>query len=48
MLGLFVTLTTTAGLVLAGLAANAAWRRGTRAGLSLAVLLVSVAWWGLA
>jgi PAS domain S-box-containing protein len=44
----FASLMTTAGLVLAALAAYVAWRRGTRAGLWLAVLLVSVAWWGLA
>ncbi|MDQ4054735.1 MAG: SpoIIE family protein phosphatase [Actinomycetota bacterium] len=37
-----------AGLILAGLAAYVAWRREARMGWSLAVLLVSVAWWGLA
>lgn len=38
----------TAGVFLAGLAGYVAWRRGTKAALPLAVLLVSVAWWGLA
>ena len=47
MFPLFAVLTTSAGLVLAGLAGYVAWRRGSRAGLSLAVLLVAVAWWGL-
>jgi len=47
-LSLFAVLMTTAGLVLAGLAGYVGWRRGTPAGASLAVLLVSVAWWGLA
>ena len=37
-----------AGLSLAGLAGYVAWRRGTAAGIGLAVVLVSVAWWGLA
>jgi serine phosphatase RsbU (regulator of sigma subunit) len=37
-----------AGLTLAALAGYVAWRRGTPSGWSLAVLLVSVAWWGLA
>jgi PAS domain-containing protein len=37
-----------AGLVLAALAAYVAWRRGTRMGWSLAVMLVAVAWWGTA
>ena len=36
------------GLVLAGLAGYVAARRGAPAGFSLAVLLCSVAWWGLA
>jgi len=48
VLALFAALMTVAGLVLAGLAAYVAWRHGTKAGLSLAILLVSVAWWGLA
>src|SRR6476620_1479323 len=37
-----------AGLVLAALAGYVAWRRGTGMGWSLAVLLVAVAWWGMA
>lgn len=48
MLTLFATLMVLAGLVLAGLAAYVAWRRESRMGWSLSVLLVSVAWWGLA
>ena len=48
MLTLFATLMATAGAVLAGLAAYVAWRRESRMGWSLAVLLLSVAWWGLA
>jgi PAS domain S-box-containing protein len=48
VLQLFATLMTTAGLVLAGLAGYVAWRRGTKAGLWLAALLVAMAWWGLA
>lgn len=48
MLTLLATLMAGAGLVLAGLAAYVAWRRGTRMGWSLAVVLVAVAWWGTA
>ena len=48
MLPWFALLMTVAGLLLAGLAGYVAWRRGTPAGVSLCVLLVSVAWWGLA
>lgn len=48
MLTLFASLMVMAGLVLAGLATYVAWRRESRMGWSLAVLLVSVAWWGLA
>jgi PAS domain S-box-containing protein len=48
MLALFATLMTVAGLVLAGLAGYVAWRHHSRPGLSLAVLLISVSWWGLA
>ncbi len=48
MLPLFATLMAIAGLVLAGLATYVGRRRGSRAGVSLAVVLVSVAWWGLA
>lgn len=48
MLTLLATLMAGAGLVLAALAAYVAWRRGTRMGWSLAVMLVAVAWWGTA
>jgi serine phosphatase RsbU (regulator of sigma subunit) len=48
VLTLFATLMAGAGLVLAALAAYVAWRRGTRMGWSLAVMLVAVAWWGTA
>jgi serine phosphatase RsbU (regulator of sigma subunit) len=48
VLTLLATLMAGAGLVLAALAAYVAWRRGTRMGWSLAVLLVAVAWWGTA
>jgi serine phosphatase RsbU (regulator of sigma subunit) len=48
VLTLFALLMVVAGVVLAGLAAYVAWRRESRMGWSLAVLLVSVAWWGLA
>lgn len=48
VLTLFATLMAMAGTTLAGLAAYVAWRRESRMGWSLAVLLVSVAWWGLA
>jgi PAS domain S-box-containing protein len=48
VLPLLVALMTLAGLVLAVLSGYVAWRRGTKAGVSLAVVLVSVAWWGLA
>jgi serine phosphatase RsbU (regulator of sigma subunit) len=44
----FALLMAAAGLTLAALAGYVAWRRGTPSGWSLAVLLVSVAWWGLA
>jgi PAS domain S-box-containing protein len=44
----FAALMTAAGVILAGLAGYVARRRGTPAGVSLAVILVSVAWWGLA
>src|SRR5688500_1166270 len=44
VLTLLATLMAGAGLVLAALAAYVAWRRGTRMGWSLAVLLVAVAW----
>lgn len=48
MLTLFAALMAAAGLVLAALAGYVAWRRGTPTGWSLSVLLVAVAWWGLA
>jgi serine phosphatase RsbU (regulator of sigma subunit) len=48
VLTLLASLMVAAGLVLAGLAAYVARRRGTPMGWSLAVLLVAVAWWGLA
>ena len=48
MLPLFAALMAGAGLALAALAIYVGWRRGSRAGVSLAVVLVSVAWWGLA
>jgi len=48
VLAWFAALMTAAGLFLAALAAYVGWRRGTRAGLALGVLLLSVAWWGLA
>jgi PAS domain S-box-containing protein len=48
MLPVLAGLMTAAGLVLAGLAVQVGRRRDIAAGLSLAVLLVSVAWWGLA
>lgn len=48
MLTLIAVLMGAAGMLLAGLAAYVARQRGTRTGWSLAVLLVSVAWWGTA
>lgn len=48
MLTVFATSMGLAALTLAALATYVAWRRGTPSGWSLAVLLVSVAWWGLA
>lgn len=48
MLTLFAALMAAAGLTLAALAAYVGWRRGTPTGWSLAVVLVAVAWWGLA
>lgn len=48
MLTVVVTGTAVAGLVLAALAAQVALRRGTSMGWSLAVMLVAVAWWGVA
>ncbi|WP_162598759.1 histidine kinase N-terminal 7TM domain-containing protein [Nocardioides gilvus] len=47
MLTTFAALMAAAGLALAGLASYVAWRRESRMGWSLALLLVSVAWWGL-
>lgn len=48
MLTLFATLMGVAALTTAALAAYVGWRRGSPTGWSLAVLLVAVAWWGLA
>jgi len=48
MLPLAVLLMVGAGVLLAGLAGHVWRRRGIPAGLSLAVLLLAVAWWGLA
>jgi serine phosphatase RsbU (regulator of sigma subunit) len=48
MLPLFAALMTVAGLALAGLAVYVGRRRGSRAGVPLAAVLISVAWWGLA
>ena len=48
MLPWFAVLMTTAGIFLAASAGYVGWRRGSRAGLALAVLLAAVAWWGLA
>lgn len=48
MLTLLTALMTATGLMLAALAAYVGWRRSSRAGVALAVLLTSVAWWGLA
>ncbi|MET0726954.1 MAG: histidine kinase N-terminal 7TM domain-containing protein, partial [Acidimicrobiales bacterium] len=47
MLPWFAGLMTFAALVLAALALYVGWRRGTAAGVSLAVLLTAAAWWGL-
>ena len=48
MLPLVTGLMVAAGVLLAGLAGYVSWRRGTPAGLSLAVMLLAVAWWSLA
>ena len=48
MLVVLAGLMVAAGVVLAGLASYVARRRGSPAGTSLAVLLLAVAWWGLA
>src|SRR3712207_2189333 len=49
MLAVFAGLFALAGVVLAGLAVYVGrWRGASGAGLSLAVLLVAVGWWGLA
>ena len=48
MLPWFGALMAGAGLLLAGLAGYVGWRHGARSGVSLAVLLGAVAWWGLA
>ena len=46
MLWLLASAMVTSGVVLAGLAGYVAWRHGSSAGVSLAVLLLAVAWWG--
>lgn len=48
MLPWFAALMTVAGVLLACLAAYVAWRRGAAPGISLAVMLLAVAWWGFA
>ena len=48
MLTFFADIMATAGIAHAGLAAYVAWRRNVRMGWSLAVLLLAVAWWGVA
>lgn len=48
MLPWFAALMTSAGVLLAALAGYVAWRRRTASGVSLAVILLAVAWWGLA
>jgi PAS domain S-box-containing protein len=48
MLPWFAVLMTTAGILLAALAGYVGWRRSSRAGVALAVMLAAVAWWGLA
>jgi PAS domain S-box-containing protein len=44
----FAFLMVAAGVLLAALAGYVGWRRGSRAGVALAVMLAAVAWWGLA
>lgn len=48
MLTWFAPLMALAGALVATMAAYVGWRRGSHAGLGLAVLLAAVAWWGLA
>ena len=48
MLTFFAIIMAVAGVAHAGLAAYVAWRRNVRMGWSLAVLLLAVAWWGVA
>lgn len=48
MLAWFAPLMALAGALVATMAAYVGWRRGSHAGLALAVLLAAVAWWGLA
>ena len=48
MLTSFATVMATAGVSMAALAAYVAWRRDARMGWSLAILLLAVAWWGVA
>ena len=48
MLTFFAIIMAVAGVAHAGLATYVAWRRNVRMGWSLAVLLLAVAWWGVA
>ena len=48
MLTFFATVMAMAGVAMAVLAAYVAWRRDARMGWSLAILLLAVAWWGVA
>ena len=48
MLTFFAVIMAVAGVAHAGLATYVAWRRNVRMGWSLAVLLLAVAWWGVA
>lgn len=48
VLAVIAGLMAAAGVLLAALAAYVSRRRGTPAGISLAILLLAVAWWGLA
>lgn len=48
MLTFFATVMATAGVTMAALAAYVAWRGNARTGWSLAILLLAVAWWGVA
>ena len=48
MLTFFAVIMAVAGVAHAGVATYVAWRRNVRMGWSLAVLLLAVAWWGVA